>query len=319
MNKLLRGLIVVILILSVGALVLEFMLFAKREEFKGRSLKLADGVVALAPYIETPVTNADLRVKDSPRLQLQRNQVWNYFLLDSNGKPVKDLTTGGKMTTGPGTIDEQLKKMAALAAQQIDRMNDLRDTLVRKETKLAETEATLDRTTKDLETANADIKQKTDTIAQQTKDIEDKGKEITDLKAKNEEANGKIEIQKGEIGKLTDKVKDKDAEIVSMKDYIVKLEKDRNRGGSTNAAAINMVPGLQGKIIVVEPKWGFVVLDLPAGSQLCANVMLTVQRKDQLIGKVHVAAVFADRRLAVAEMVEGWEQKPAAAGDLVFF
>src|ERR1035437_76096 len=189
MNKLLRVLIVVLLVLSFGALVLEFMLFAKREEFKGRSLKLADGVVALAPYLETPATNVDLRVKDSPRLQLQRGQVWNYYLRDSNGKPVKDLTTGGKMTTGPGTIDEQLKKMATLSVQQVDRMNDLRDTLVRKETKLAETEATLDKTTKELEAANADIKQKTDTLAQQTKDIEDKGKEITDLKAKNEEAN----------------------------------------------------------------------------------------------------------------------------------
>jgi len=318
MNKLLRALVVMLLVLSVGALVLEFMLFAKREEFKGRSLKLADGVVALAPYLETPATNVDPRVKDSPRLQLQRNQVWDYYLRDSNGKPVKDLTTGGKMTTGPGTIDEQLKKMAMLSAQQVERMNDLRDTLVRKETKLAETEATLDKTTKDLEAANADIKQKTDTIAQQTKDIEEKGKENVDLKAKNEEANGKIEIQKSEIGKLTDKLKDKDSEITSMKDYIVKLEKDKNRN-SANAGAKNMSPGLQGKVIVVEPKWGFVVLDLPPGSQLGSNVDLTVQRKDQLIGKVHVAAVFADRRLAVAEMVEGWEQKPAAAGDLVFF
>ena len=74
-----------------------------------------------------------------------------------------------------------------------------------------------------------------------------------------------------------------------------------------------------GKVIVVEPKWGFVVLDIPAESQLCANVDLTVQRKDLLIGKVHVAAVFVNRRLAVAEMIDGWEQKPAAVGDLVFF
>ena len=80
-----------------------------------------------------------------------------------------------------------------------------------------------------------------------------------------------------------------------------------------------MTPGLQGKVIVIEPQWGFVVLDLPPGSQLGSNVNLTVQRQDQLIGKVHVAAVFADRRLAVAEMIEGWEQKPAAVGDLVFF
>ncbi|MEI7436125.1 MAG: hypothetical protein WCL16_04895 [bacterium] len=318
MNKLLRVLIVVLLVLSAGALILEFMLFAKREEFKGRSLKLADGVVALAPYLEVPVTNVDLRAKDSPRLQLQRSQVWNYYLRDSNGKPVKDLITGAKMTTGPDTIDEQLKKMALLSEQQVERMNNLRDTLVGKETKLAETVTILEKSVKDLDTANADVVQKTATIATQAKDVEEKAREATDLKAKNEEANGKIELQKGDLGKLEDKIKDKNSEISSMKEYIVKLEKEKTRS-STNSAVSSMTPGLQGKVIVVESKWGFVVLDLPPGSQLGANVNLTVQRQDQLIGKVHVAAVFADRRLALAEMVEGWEQKPVAIGDLVFF
>ena len=59
MDKLLRGLIVVLLLLSIGAVALEFVLFSKREEYKGRSIKLAEGVVNLAPYIETPASNAD--------------------------------------------------------------------------------------------------------------------------------------------------------------------------------------------------------------------------------------------------------------------
>lgn len=132
-------------------------------------------------------------------------------------------------------------------------------------------------------------------------------------------------------GLTPDQVKSTVAELKSVRDNSAALEAekkvllrqnsqleselDRYRG--TNDVEVVLKPGTKGKILVVDPKWDFVVLDIGANQELKPNGVLVVSRGGKLIGKVKVTSVQQDR--SIANVVPGWKLQELLEGDVVFY
>jgi hypothetical protein len=80
-----------------------------------------------------------------------------------------------------------------------------------------------------------------------------------------------------------------------------------------------VTPGVQGRIVVVNTNWNFVVMDLLPEAKLVPLSDLTVNRADKLVGKIRVSEVIRDRGFAFGDILPQWQQMPLAKGDYVFY
>lgn len=72
---------------------------------------------------------------------------------------------------------------------------------------------------------------------------------------------------------------------------------------------------IRGKVVVVDPKWDFLVLDIGAKNSLVQNGVLLVSRNGELVAKVRVMEVQENR--SIANIMPGWKIKDVTEGDLV--
>ncbi len=317
MAKLLKVLVVLLLILSAVALIIEIILVRQREELKGRNIMLTRGALQVAKTLEvipsdTPV---DLATRDLPRLQLTDEMFKHFYQVGPDGRKVVE--NGKKKTDGPGTLDAVLKDISARADLQFVRLNDTRSGLESTRTTLGETSNTLVATVQDLGQTKDKLKVTENNLDQAKQDIEQKTGQITDLTQKTEALTADVERKKEEVAKLSDKLSDTEAKIEATKRYVEKLQKDLEsclRGPSDG-----QTPGLQGQIVVVNTNWNFVVVDVLPDAKLIPMTELTVQRNDKLVGKVRVSEVIRDRHFAFGEILPDWQQLPIAKGDYVFY
>lgn len=319
MDKLLKVLVVLVLVLSAVALVFEFKLFGQREELKGRSQMLAEYTTKIAETVEVvPVdTPVDLATRDLPRMQVTSEQLKKYYQKDAAGKVMKD-PSGKALTTGPETMDAVLKDLAGRASLQYGRLNDTRTSLEQTRNTLSDTSNTLVKTEGDLAQTRDTLKRTEGDLESAKQDIEKKKTSIEELTQKNEACEAKSEKQVSEIGKLTDKLSDRETQLEATKRYVEKLQKELAvcvGGGDTNAPP----PGLQGQIVLVNTNWNFVVVDVMPEAKVIPLTDLTIQRDDKLVGKLRVSEVLADRNFAVAEIMADWQQTAPQKGDYVFY
>lgn len=75
--------------------------------------------------------------------------------------------------------------------------------------------------------------------------------------------------------------------------------------------------GTKGRVLVVDPKWKFVVLDIGEKNDLVENGVLMVSREGKLIAKVRIRTVYADR--CIANVMPGWDFGEIMEGDLVLY
>jgi hypothetical protein len=318
MDKLLKVLVVVVLVLSGVAVAVEVMLFLQREELKGRNIKLMDGAIRIGSYIEAPPETAvDLATRDLARLQLGREEFKNFFLVGADGKVVVE--NGVKKTEGPGTLDAKLKEVAAKAEIQYTRLNDTRLGLEQTRGTLNATSNTLVSTEKDLSQTKDTLKKTETDLTASKEDADRKAGQITELSQQKTALESDVEAKKGEIIKLTDKLSDKDSQLEATKRFVEKLQKDLASimHGFTESNA--PPPGLQGQILIVNTNWNFVVMDIMPEGRMIPMTDLTIQRADKLVGKVRISEVMMERRFAFGEILVDWQQVPIAKGDYVFY
>jgi len=72
---------------------------------------------------------------------------------------------------------------------------------------------------------------------------------------------------------------------------------------------------LTGKVLVADPKWNFVVLNVGEDNGILKYGELLVNRNGKLVAKVRVSSVEKDR--SVANVVPGWQLGELMEGDLV--
>jgi septal ring factor EnvC (AmiA/AmiB activator) len=89
---------------------------------------------------------------------------------------------------------------------------------------------------------------------------------------------------------------------------------DRLRG--TNITEIPQLPaGLKGQVVAVDPKYGFVILNIGEDKGVLANGIMIIARDGNLIGKVQIARV--DKTQSVANILPAWRHADVMEGDEV--
>lgn len=78
---------------------------------------------------------------------------------------------------------------------------------------------------------------------------------------------------------------------------------------------ITMRANLRGKILVVDPRWDFVVLDIGQDQGVVDNGELLVSREGKLVAKVIVRTI--DRNRSIANILPGWKLGEVIEGDEV--
>jgi hypothetical protein len=73
--------------------------------------------------------------------------------------------------------------------------------------------------------------------------------------------------------------------------------------------------GLKGKVLVADPKWNFVVLNVGEDQGVLERGEFLVNRNGRLVAKVVVRSVQKDR--SIANVLPGWELGEVMEGDLV--
>jgi hypothetical protein len=109
-----------------------------------------------------------------------------------------------------------------------------------------------------------------------------------------------LEGQKGENKILGQKLKKTEAELATYKSPDV---------------PVYLPPGLAGKVLVTDPKYNFVVLNVGEDQGVIERGQLLVNRNGRLVAKVKVTSVQKDR--SVANVMPGWELGEVTEGDLV--
>jgi len=82
-------------------------------------------------------------------------------------------------------------------------------------------------------------------------------------------------------------------------------------------AAVVMKAGLKGKVVAVDPKWNFVVLDIGAEQGALERGEMLVNRNGKLVAKIRITGVEAKR--SIANVMPEWRWSDVMEGDQVLY
>jgi hypothetical protein len=192
---------------------------------------------------------------------------------------------------------------------------------------LKETQADLNRTKGELETTKSQLVSVTAQFESEQKRAN--GLQMTldktrvDLKSAQDELAAYVNTgyKPNEIRALGDTAKSQKAAIESLTDEMkVWVEKYRKATNQIAQLVGNppdpiVPPGVRGHVLVVDPKWNFLVLDIGEKQELKEKSVLLVAREGVLVAKVRVMSVQKDR--CIANIMSGWKLKDVLEGDMV--
>lgn len=193
---------------------------------------------------------------------------------------------------------------------------------------LAKTQTTLSQTQRDLTDAKAQRDTAVATAATQTKRADDLSSKLTQTTQERDTAQNNLAaytatgIEAIDVAKLARSVKDgQDAlevangEKAVLQKKIIKLNTELLHYTGGPDAVVKLRADLKGKIIVVDPKWDFVVLNIGDDQGVLQDGELLVSRDGKLVAKVIVRSVEKSR--SIANIVPGWKLGDVIEGDEV--
>jgi hypothetical protein len=173
-----------------------------------------------------------------------------------------------------------------------------------------------------LSAAANSLKSKKDDYLQAKADLKNKEEQLTVV---NEKLTQKIEV----ISQGKNKIKDLEKRLAAYEGD--KSGDDGSTPSSTPKSEMDLVNMLEGKVLRVNKKWGFVMIDLGNDNKMViGNVkkveksiplpegqVMDVARNDKFIGQIKVVKVNND--CSIADMVGGPTENDIRPGDKVFF
>jgi hypothetical protein len=123
---------------------------------------------------------------------------------------------------------------------------------------------------------------------------------------------------KGMIKQVADLMKERDVLTDEKKVFLAKIIKleDRIKDLVGENYVVELPADLRGKVVAVDPKWEFCVLDFGENKGAREKGELLVHRNMQLIARLRIQRVEADR--CIANVVSGSRLHELLEGDLVF-
>lgn len=193
---------------------------------------------------------------------------------------------------------------------------------------LTKTQATLKQTQQDLADSQASQKKAETLAAAQQKRADDLSAQLTKVTADRDAAQADLAAYKAtgkspeEITKLVQLIKQDQDTIAAINDEkrvltrtISRLQNQLNELIGTNNYVVMLPAGLKGNVVVVDPKWDFVVLNVGDEQGVLENGEMLVSRDGKLVAKVIIRTV--DRTRSIANVMPGWKLGEIYEGDLV--
>ena len=234
---------------------------------------------------------------------------------------------------GAGTLNvlQVRDKINTLISQRDDyhaNLTKTQDTLTKTQKTLDTTQKNLDQTTQQLTASKAAQKK-----AEDARDVAIKNAaDLTDKLAKANQDLGAAQADLAaykatgkspdEIGKLVVQIRLDQEQIAAINGEKVllmranaRLTNELNKYIGPADTAVKLPADLKGKVVVVDPRWDFVVLDIGDDQGVLDEGELLVSRDGKLVAKVVVRNVEKDR--CIANIMPGWKLGEVFEGDVV--
>jgi len=192
---------------------------------------------------------------------------------------------------------------------------------------LATTQDTLKQTKQDLTDAQAAKKKAEDTAAVQQKRADDLSGQLTKAAADRDKAQAELAaytdsgLTAKEVADLSRTLKNAQntIEAINQEKLVMSRTIARLQGELAEIMGTNPIvtepARLRGRILVVDPKWDFVVLNVGDDQGLKDNGELLVSRDGKLVAKIIVRSIQKDR--SIANIMPGWKLGEVIEGDEV--
>jgi hypothetical protein len=214
-----------------------------------------------------------------------------------------------------------------------DRDNE-RDMKQKAQTELAKTKDDLNKTTAKLKTTETELTSTKDELAAAAKRIQsviverdNTRKQLDDTRKERDDARAELasyqatDLTPPQIIAMNKQYKSLQAE----NQFLARVATDRAQKirALTNELAIykgedvivTLPADLKGKVLVTDPKWNFVVVNVGQDQGVLERGEMLVNRNGRLVAKVIVRSVQKDR--CVANIMPGWQLGEVMEGDLV--
>jgi len=237
---------------------------------------------------------------------------------------IAGLTVGGLNFV---KVKEKITTLQADLKQQTDGRIKAETELASTKKDLAKTTAELKQTKTELEATTA-AKEKADAeVAAQTKRADKLTEDLTKTRAERDTAQQDLAAYKA-TGVSPQQILGMNKEFKTLQDTIAVADTENkvlsrkvNRRETElkvyrDPTCFATLPAsCNGKVLVADPKWNFVVLNIGEDKGMLERGELLVNRNGKLVAKVVVRSVQKDR--CVANVLPGWELGEVMEGDLV--
>ena len=192
---------------------------------------------------------------------------------------------------------------------------------------LAKTEADLKQTQQQLADAQSERDKAVADATAQTKRADQLSDKLSKATQERDVAQDELAaytssgLTAAQVAKMNKTIKDMQEAMVALNEEKTVLMHTRDRLQSRLDQLIGTNPDvvlradLKGKIMVVDPKWDFVVLDIGDDQGVKENAELLVSRDGKLVAKVIVRSLDKDR--CIANVIPGWKLGDVIEGDEV--
>lgn len=106
-------------------------------------------------------------------------------------------------------------------------------------------------------------------------------------------------------------------EIVTLVRRNTALDNELRKWTGGEELPPSLPAGTKGKVVAVDPKYDFVILDIGGNQQLVENARMLVNRDGKLIGKIRITRVEPTR--AIGNVMPEWRQDEIMEGDQVLY
>jgi len=199
--------------------------------------------------------------------------------------------------------------------------------LAQTKTRLKKTQSDLAQSQQDLADTKSDLAKSVAQVDQESKQVDQLNQKLTDVTSQRDDAQNQLASYKAigltpeQVTALNKQLKDAEKEIAAINGEnsllnrnlkIAKAKLDEILGPEVD---IKLPAELKGQVLVVDPKWGFVVVNVGDSQGAVPDAELLVSREGKLVAKVVLRSVEKNR--SIANLIPGWKLGEPIEGDEV--
>jgi len=279
-----------------------------------------------------------LETLDVPVLDLETDEyrlmLMNLYQRDPLDNSIKrDPATGFPIMKGEGTMSYVLDDiLIAKAREQYDRLNETRLQLKDVRGELAATIKDFNSLKQEHRARLKEIVELKNEIARLNDQIRQLNQKIEEIEAEKQRLQDENNQIKADMAKLQETVEERDTEIAQLKKKIQEMERLTARSDDRSRMEGLWIPppGVKGKVILVDTRWNFVIVELSdefvqetlaSGRQDLVGAELLVRRAGEhgeFVTKIMLVSFQPGTKLAAADNLVSWQQRPIQEGDILF-